>query len=130
MDLFKEIGKKACKSTSTPMDLSLKLGNADVMMDKEIYQFLLGISISKYHINPDFPYVVSLVSQFMHSRREVHLQPTLRVLQYLKGNPRRDIMFKRNVNATLEAYTDDDYTRSIIDRRSTTEYCNFLGGNM
>ena len=29
-----------------------------------------------------------------------------------------------------KAYTDADYAGSAIDRRSTTEYCTFLGGNL
>ena len=39
-------------------------------------------------------------------------------------------MFERNGNANLEAYTDADYAGSIVDRRSTTGYCTFLGGNL
>lgn len=30
----------------------------------------------------------------------------------------------------LEAYADADYAGSIVDRRSTTRYCTFLGGNL
>ena len=30
----------------------------------------------------------------------------------------------------LEAYTDVDYARSIVDRCSTLGYCTFLGGNL
>lgn len=39
-------------------------------------------------------------------------------------------MFKRNGNTTLEGYTDADYAGLIVDRRSTTWYCTFLGGNL
>ena len=30
----------------------------------------------------------------------------------------------------MKVYTDADYARSIVDRRSTTGYCMFLGGNL
>ena len=30
----------------------------------------------------------------------------------------------------IEVYTDADYTGSITDRRSTSGYCTFLGGNL
>ncbi|RVW76008.1 Retrovirus-related Pol polyprotein from transposon RE1 [Vitis vinifera] len=53
-----------------------------------------------------------------------------RVLQYLKGTPGKGILFKRNGGLVLEAYTDADYAGSTIDRRSTSGYCTFLGGNL
>jgi len=30
----------------------------------------------------------------------------------------------------MKVYTDVDYAGSIVDRRSTTGYCMFLGGNL
>ncbi|RVW75289.1 Retrovirus-related Pol polyprotein from transposon RE1 [Vitis vinifera] len=52
------------------------------------------------------------------------------VLHYLKGNPGKGILFKKNNTLALEAYTDADYAGSLVDRRSTTGYCTFLGGNL
>lgn len=39
-------------------------------------------------------------------------------------------MFRRSTGLVLEAYTNADYAESIVDKRSTTEYCTFLGGNL
>jgi hypothetical protein len=52
------------------------------------------------------------------------------VFQYLNGIPGKGILFKRNGGLVLEAYTDADYTGSIVDRRSTFGYCTFLGRNL
>ena len=71
-----------------------------------------------------------VITQFMHSPKEAHLQVAYRVLQYLKGTPSKGILFKRNEGLVLEAYTDADYVGSIINRRSTFGYCTFLGGNL
>ena len=81
----------ACKPLSTPMDSNLKLGNEDdnVEVDKEMYQHLVGKLIYLSHTRPHITFVVSLVSQFMHYPREVHLQATYRILHYLKGIPGR-----------------------------------------
>ena len=132
IDLLKEIGKTACKPVSTHVEPSLKLGNAeeDVVLDKEMYQRLVGRLIYLSHTRPDIAYGVSLINQFMHNPRKVHLQVAHRILQYLKGTLGRGILFKRNGNMTLEAYTDANYVGSIVDRRSTTRYCTFLGGNL
>ena len=48
----------------------------------------------------------------------------------MKGNPGKGILFNKNDNLTLEAYTDTDYAGSLVDKRSTTGYCTFLGGNL
>ena len=66
----------------------------------------------------------------MNDPREPHLQVAYKVLHYLKGNPGKRILFKKNNILALEAYTDADYAGSIVDRRSTTGYCTFLGGNL
>ena len=131
-DLLKETGKTACRPASTPVDPNIKLGSAeeDIAVDKEMYQRLVGRLIYLSHTRPDIAFAVSLVSQFMHQPKEAHLQAALRIVQYLKGTPGRGILFKRNKSVSLEAYTDADYAGSVVDRRSTTGYCTFLGGNL
>ncbi|RVW66512.1 Retrovirus-related Pol polyprotein from transposon RE1 [Vitis vinifera] len=74
------------------------------------------------HTRPDIAYAVSMISQFMHSPKEAHLQVAYRVLQYLKGTPGKGILFKRNGGLVLEAYTDADYAGSIIDRSAEAEF--------
>ena len=66
----------------------------------------------------------------MHDPREPHFQAAYRVLHYLKGNIGKGILFKKSNTLALEAYTDADYAGSLVDRRSTTGYCTFLGGNL
>ena len=130
--MLKATGKTACRPASTPVDPNIKLGSAeeDITVDKEMYQRLVGLLIYLSHTRPDIAFAVSLVSQFMHQPKEVHLQVALRIVQYLKGTPGKGILFKRNKRVSLEAYTDADYVGSVVDRRSTTGYCTFLGGNL
>lgn len=75
-------------------------------------------------------YDASVVSQFMHNPKEVHLQAAYRLLHYLKETPGQGILFKKNAILILDAYTDADYAGSIVDRRSTIGYCTFIGGNL
>ena len=82
------------------------------------------------HTRPDIAYAVSVVSQFMHDLREVHMEALFRVLKYLKSSPGQGIHFKRGRSLILEAYTDVDWAGSIIDRRLKSRYCTFLGGNL
>ena len=132
LDLLKEIGKLACKPTNMPIKPNHKLGdsNEDDIVDLGNYQSLVGPLIYLSHKRPDIAYVVSLVSQFMHNPKETHLQAVHWILHYLKRTPRKGILFKKGTSLKLEAYTDVDYARSIVDRCSTLGYCTFLGGNL
>ncbi|RVW15224.1 Retrovirus-related Pol polyprotein from transposon RE1 [Vitis vinifera] len=114
------------------MDPNHKLGEAkeEPVVDKRMYQRLVGRLIYLAHTRLDIAYSVSVISQFMHDPRELHLQAAYRVLHYLKGNPGNGILFKKNNTLPLEAYTDANYASSLMDRRSTIGYCTFLGGNL
>ena len=106
-----------CKSVFTPMDPNYKLGEAkeEPVVDKRMYQRLVGRLIYLAHTRPDIAYSESVINQFMHDPREPHLQVAYKVLHYLKGNPRKGILFKKNNTLALEAYTDADYTGSLVD---------------
>ena len=131
-DLLAETGKIRCKPVFTPMDPNHKLGEVkeEPVVDKRMYQRLVGRLIYLAHTRPDIAYSVSVISQFMHDPREPHLQTAYKVLHYLKGNPGKGILFKKNNTLALEAYTDADYVGSLVDQRSITGYCTFLGGNL
>ncbi|CAL8999647.1 unnamed protein product [Prunus brigantina] len=66
----------------------------------------------------------------MHSPSEDHMAAVMRILSYLKSAPGRGLLFKKNSHLDLEGYTDADYAGNIIDRRSTSGYFTFVGGNL
>ena len=107
-DLLKETGKLACKPAPTPIDKNHKLGDTprNPTVDKETYHKLVRKLIDLSHTRPDIAYAVNVVSQLMHQPKEVHLQAVYRILQYLKANPRKGILFRRNTVVMLEAYID------------------------
>ena len=116
-NLLAEIGKIECKPVFTPMDPNHKLEEAkeEPVVDKRMYQRLVGRLIYHAHTWPDIAYSVTVISQFIHDPREPHLQVAYKVLHYLKGNPGKGILFKKNNTLALEAYTDADYTGSLVD---------------
>ena len=99
-------------------------------MNKEMYQRLEGRLIYLAHTQPNITYSVSVISQFMHDPRAVHQQVVYRVLRYLKAYQGKGILVKRNSKIKCSVYTNADYVGSPVDRRSTTGYCTFVGGNL
>lgn len=53
-----------------------------------------------------------------------------RILKYLKGAPGQGIWMGCNRNTEIVGYCDADYAGDQQDRRSTTGYCTFIGGNL
>ena len=51
-------------------------------------------------------------------------------MRYLKAHLDHGLLYKANGHLWVEAYTDADWARSSSDKKSTTGYCNFLGGNL
>lgn len=66
----------------------------------------------------------------MHAPRVNHMKAVNRILQYLKDSPGRGIWMQRNRHSYISAYTDADWAGCQTDRRSTTGYCTFVGGNL
>jgi len=78
----------------------------------------------------DITFVVSVISQFIHALRPTHFKVVFRIVRYLKRTPRKGLMFKNRGHIQVEAYTDANWTCNINDRRSTSGYCTFVGGNL
>ena len=130
--MLEETGFLGGKVASTPVEPNFKIGeNQDCKsVDKGRYQRLVGRLINLSHTRPDITFAVSLVSQFIHNPNEEYMQAVGRILSYLKSTPGKGILFKSGNGLTVEGYIDADYASSLVDRRSTTGYCIFLGGNL
>ena len=95
-------------------------------MDREKYQRLVGRLIYLSHTRPDIAFIVSVVSQYMHSPKESHLEAVYKILRYPKGSPGRGLFFEKSDSKKVEIYTDADWTGSADDRRFTIGYCTYV----
>ncbi|XP_058075568.1 uncharacterized mitochondrial protein AtMg00810-like [Magnolia sinica] len=133
LDLLTEVGMLECKPADTPMVQNHKLGEYpdQVPTDKGRYQRLVGKLIYLSHTRPDIAYAVSVVSQFMHNPSKSHMEAVIRILRYLKSSPGKGLMFsKHNSQSMVYGYTDADWAGNITDRKSTSGYFTFVGGNL
>ena len=120
-----------CKPVDTPIEVNHNLKeNVGEMVYTERYQRLVGRLIYLSHTRLDIAYAVSLVSQFMHNPRTIHLDVVFRILRYLKSNPGKGLLFSNNGHLGIEAFADADWAGSPNNRRSTSGFCAFVGGNL
>ena len=66
----------------------------------------------------------------MQNPNEEHMQAIRRILYYLTTTLGKGILFAPGANLKVQGCTDADYGGSLVDRRSTTRYCVFLGVNL
>ena len=52
------------------------------------------------------------------------------IICYLKGASRRGIVYSNHGQNKLKCFIDSDWAGSKKDRRSTSGYCVFVGGNL
>jgi len=72
-------------------------------MNKGRYQRLVGKLIYLSLTRLGVTYVVTVVSQFMHSPTNKHLNVAY-ILKYLKGTPRRGLLLKKNEDKGIMRY--------------------------
>ena len=132
LDLLAETGNSACKLVDTPIEVNhgLTIYPDQVPTNKERYQRLVGKLIYLTHTRPDISYAVSAVSQFMHNPSDRHMGAVNRILAYLKSSPGKGIMFSKHGHLDIMGYTDSDFAGSKLDRKSTSGYVSFVGGNL
>ena len=66
----------------------------------------------------------------MHSPSQHHFDVVYRILRYLKGTLGKGLLCEDRGHLEVEVYTDVDWVGSVMDRRSTSRYCTFVGGNL
>jgi hypothetical protein len=66
----------------------------------------------------------------MHDPRVPHQEAVYQILRYLKSCPGKCVLLSKNGHTRIEVYTDADWAGCLDDRKSTSGYCSFVGGNL
>jgi hypothetical protein len=135
LDLLNEAGKLGARPANTPLEENYKakgegeLGS-EPFEDAPQYRRMVGKLIYLTITRPDICFAVNQVSQHMQAPMKFHWSMIDRILRYLKSTPGQGIWMGSNGNTEIIGYCDADYAGDRSDRRSTTGYCTFVGGNL
>ena len=132
LDILEETGMLDCKLVDTPMDPNVKLvlGQRESLGDPGRYRRLIGKLNYLIITRPDISFPVSVVSQFLQSPCDSHWDAVIRILRYIKSTPGQGVLYENRGHTQVIGYTDVDWADLPTDRRSTSGYCVFIGGNL
>ena len=98
--------------------------------DSERYRRLVGKLNYLTVTRPDIAHSVSVVSQYMSSPTVDNWAIVEHILCYLKGASGRGILYNNHRHNKVECFAYADWAGSKEDKRSTSGYCAFIGGNL
>ena len=120
------------KPYGMPMSSTCKLDKdeKEKKVDQKLYRGMIGSILYLTASRPDIMYSTCICARFQSDPRESYLSAVKRIIRYLKGTQNIGPWYDRNSTLTLNTYTDLDFTRCKIDRKSTSGACQFLGSNL
>nr|GEX39782.1 ribonuclease H-like domain-containing protein [Tanacetum cinerariifolium] len=136
LDLLSEYGMLACKPVKTPLMSKLVISNEACEKDPLLknvtdYQKLMGKSFYLTNTRHDISYDVYCLSEFMHSPLTSHPKISFKLLRYLKRCLGLGIHIAKTFGMfLLNAYSDTDWAKCVITRKSVTRYCVFLSNSL
>ncbi|GKA02404.1 putative ribonuclease H-like domain-containing protein, partial [Tanacetum coccineum] len=128
-EILKKFDLVNVKTAITPMETKVALTKDEeaVDVDVHLYRSMIGSLMYLTASRPDIMYAVCVCSRFQVTPKTSHLNTVKRIFKYLKGKPHLALWYLRESPFDLEAFSDNDYGGSNLDRKSTTGGCQFLG---
>ncbi|GKC26153.1 putative ribonuclease H-like domain-containing protein [Tanacetum coccineum] len=128
-EILKKFRFTEVKTASTPMETPKPLLKDEdgEEVDVHMYRSMIGSLMYLTSSRPDIMFAVCACTRYQVNPKVSHLYAVKRIFRYLKGQPKLGLWYPKDYAFDLVAYTDSDYARASLDRKSTTGGCQFLG---
>jgi hypothetical protein len=128
-DILNKFGMDNAKPIKIPMGtnghLDLNLGSTSV--DQKVYRSIIGSLLYLCASKPDIMLSVCMCARFQAASKDCHLRAVKRIMRYLVLTLNLGLWYPKGSHFELLGYSDADYAGCKVDRKSTSETCQFLG---
>jgi hypothetical protein len=120
---------KDTKPAKTPLgtDGHLDLNAGDKSVDQKVYRSMIGSFLYHCASRPDIMHSVCICTRFQSDPKECHLVDVKHILRYFIHTPYIGLLYPKGSSFDLIEYSNSDYVGCKINRKSTSETCQFLG---
>jgi len=131
-DLLKRFRMENCKPLPTPVATGTKLSKDDEGSDVNptLFKRLVGSLMYLTATRPDIMQGVSLIFRFMETPKDTHWSGGKRIMRYIVGTTDCGIMYESTKKKDLIGYTENDFSGSLNDRKSTFCFLFHLGSSV
>ncbi|GJS15320.1 putative ribonuclease H-like domain-containing protein [Tanacetum coccineum] len=119
--ILKKFSFSTVRIAGTPMETSkplLKDAEAEDV-DVHLYRSMIESLMYLTAFRPDIMFAVCACERFQVTLKISHRYAVKRIFRYLKGQPKLGLWYPKDSPFDLEAYTDNDYDGTSLDRKST-----------
>nr|GEX42910.1 hypothetical protein [Tanacetum cinerariifolium]GEX67962.1 hypothetical protein [Tanacetum cinerariifolium] len=127
-EILRKFGFTYVKSASTPIETEkplLKDPNGEDV-DVHIYRSMIGSLMYLTSSRPDIMFAVWACARFQVTLKVSHFYAVKRIFRCLKGKLHLGLWYPRDSLFNLVAYSDSNYARASLDRKSTIGGYQFL----
>ncbi|GJW02974.1 putative ribonuclease H-like domain-containing protein [Tanacetum coccineum] len=128
-DILKKFDFTIVKAASTPIETNKALNKDKEAEDVDVhlYRLMIGSLMYLTASRPDIMFAICACARFQVTLKTSHLHTVKRIFRYLKGQPKLGLWYPKDSPFDLEAFSDSDYARASLDRKSTIRGCQFIG---
>jgi hypothetical protein len=131
-DIVRKFKMDDSKAMTTPMSTTTALDADEVgehVYQKE-YRSMIGSLLYLTATRPDIQFSVCLCARFQASPRTSHRQAVKPIFRYLRHTPDFGLWYSSSPSLALHGFSDADFARCWLDRKSTSGTCQFLGSSL
>nr|GEY38372.1 hypothetical protein [Tanacetum cinerariifolium] len=117
------------RTTTTPYEAPKPKSNNEFNspLNVHLYRSMIGSLMYLTASRTNIMFTVSAYSRNQVTPTTSILEAVKKIFKYLKGQPKLCLWYPRESPLMLEAYSDSDYAGANMERKSTTDACQFLG---
>ncbi|XP_071728614.1 uncharacterized mitochondrial protein AtMg00810-like [Rutidosis leptorrhynchoides] len=128
-EMIKNFGMENSKPMSTPMatNVKLTLEREGEPFNSTKYRGMIGSLLYLTASQPDIMFSVCLCARFQENPKTSHVEVVKRIFRYLKGTMHLGLWHPKFTGVDIMCFADSDHRGSMIDRKSTSGVCAFVG---